>query len=52
MEILPIEGLAFHQGPYLKKKGTKTMHPLEPSTQYAKMLHFTGTVPKIERLFC
>lgn len=51
MEILPIAGLTFHQGPYVKetKKASKTTHTLEHPTQYAKMFCFTCTVsPKPE----
>lgn len=46
-EILPIAGLTFHQGPYVKetkKKASKTMHALEHPTQYAKMFYFPCTV--------
>lgn len=51
MEILPIAGLTFHQGPYVKetKKASKITHALEHPTQYAKMFYFTCTVsPKTE----
>lgn len=51
MEILPIAGLTFHQGPYVKetKKASKITHALEHPTQYAKMFYCTCTVsPKTE----
>lgn len=54
MEILPIAGLTFHQGPYVKgtKKASKTTHALEHPTQYAKMFYFTCTVsPKMGCFF-